>query len=76
VTQSYVEDSMKEKLERIWTDKTPDHLDPDVKRYWRWLGLIIIMVANLSQAYAFPHPPALQLARTLSLTHIPQCGFT
>jgi membrane protein YdbS with pleckstrin-like domain len=44
VTQSYVEDSMKEKLERIWTDKTPDHLDPDVKRYWRWLGLIIINI--------------------------------
>ena len=30
-----------QKLERIWTDQTPDHLDPDVKRYWRWLGLII-----------------------------------
>lgn len=44
MTQSYVEDSMKEKLERIWTDKTPDHLDPDVKRYWRWLGLIIINI--------------------------------
>jgi membrane protein YdbS with pleckstrin-like domain len=28
------------KLERIWTDKTPDHLDPDVKRYWRWIGIL------------------------------------
>lgn len=42
--QNYVDDSIKEKLERIWTDKTPDHLDPDVKRYWRWLGLIIINI--------------------------------
>jgi membrane protein YdbS with pleckstrin-like domain len=33
-----------QKLEHIWTDKTPDHLDPDVKRYWRWLGLIIAHV--------------------------------
>ncbi len=33
-----------QKLERIWTDMTPDHLDPDVKRYWRWMGLIIAHV--------------------------------
>ena len=33
-----------QKLERIWTDQTPDHLDPDVKRYWRWLGFIVINI--------------------------------
>lgn len=43
-----VETQIREKLERIWTDKTPDHLDPDVKRYWRWLGLIV------SHLYLFP----------------------
>jgi membrane protein YdbS with pleckstrin-like domain len=37
-----VDDSIRAQLEHIWTDKTPDRLDPDVKRYWRWLGLINI----------------------------------
>ena len=42
-----VNDSIKEKLERIWTDKTPDHLDPEVKRYWVWLGSIIATIYSL-----------------------------
>jgi membrane protein YdbS with pleckstrin-like domain len=37
-----LDEASKRKLELIWTDQTPDHLDPDVKRYWRWLGLIQI----------------------------------
>jgi membrane protein YdbS with pleckstrin-like domain len=41
MTANEAEDSFREKLERIWTDKTPDHLDPAVKRYWRWVGFIM-----------------------------------
>jgi membrane protein YdbS with pleckstrin-like domain len=39
-----LDDDSARKLERMWTDQTPDHLDPDVKRYWRWLGIIIFHI--------------------------------
>jgi len=33
--------NLSKELERLWTDETPDHLDPDVKKYWRvWYTLI------------------------------------
>ena len=46
-----VDESFKEKLERIWTDKIPDRLDPDVKRYWRWWGLINFHIFFLPIAF-------------------------
>ncbi|UCG69903.1 MAG: PH domain-containing protein [Thermoplasmata archaeon] len=41
MTAANLDEATTRKLEHVWTDKTPDHLDPDVKRYWRWIGVII-----------------------------------
>jgi len=35
---------LQNELEKLWTDETPDHLDPDVKRYWRWSWSLAILI--------------------------------
>jgi len=45
-------DELMKKLEKIWTDKKPDHLDPEVKRYWRWVWSISFFVIIL--VFVFP----------------------
>jgi len=55
---------IQQQLEKLWTDEIPDHMDPDLKKYWMWsnlLGWIIIGLFFLAFIPLFliggPAPP-------------------